>query len=754
MKTSNEYKSFQQQCLHREFKDRHNDSIKFEKEIKSLLDNLQSTMSYDDFNKLQNYLYDRSKRIKELTTLKHEKKLTKLNKGPVGQNYQALKTKLVHNLSSHVLSPSEERILNRGWEFCIETKLTNVINLKTDLKINMKKLEPTCHNNTFKTICREVNNHSTRLINLATNKKIRNISDDEFKALTTLRKNPNIIICKADKGNCIVILDKDDYIKKADDILNQKQFVDTNKSLLGEKEKQLNKYILQLLNEKIIEKQLYWRLQSTSSSIATMYGQPKVHKPNYPLRPIISCVGAYNHELAKYLADIITKNRPDKSFSFIKDSFQFVRRITEMTESKRQTMISFDVDNLYTNVPVNEAIEITLDMLFKRPSPPPILFNREQLRRLLEIAVCNTPFRFLDRTFLQCDGVAMGSPLGPILADVFMSNLEKRLNRFTTNKPIIWIRYVDDIFCIFKEHQNIDEFFRRINKWHKNIKLTKESETGGTLAFLDVLVIRDDVKDKYITTLYRKPTNTNLYLLYESNQCRRYKIGLIRTLAIRILLICSTTEHKERQLKLLKETLVNNGYPQHLIRRGIREGEAVAQRINNNIQNQQQNTPTKKKEIFLTLSYYGNESAEFTKKLKKTCKKYLPLIQINIAFKKTTTIKRLFLPIQKGQDSSKKEKKVVYKISCKDCDNLYIGETCREKSVRMKEHQKDIRNFSDKSHIAKHVIDHKHSFDFAAVETLTNESNWTRRVIKESLYTSETQGRALNDVKFKLNIFS
>ena len=72
----------------------------------------------------------------------------------------------------------------------------------------------------------------------------------------------------------------------------------------------------------------------------------------------------------------------------------------------------------------------------------------------------------------------------------------------------------------------------------------------------------------------------------------------------------------------------------------------------------------------------------------------------------------------------------------------------------MKEHQKDIRNFSDKSHIAKHVIDQKHSFDFAEVETLTNECNWTRRVIKESLYTSETQGRALNDVKFKLNIFS
>ena len=119
-------------------------------------------------------------------------------------------------------------------------------------------------------------------------------------------------------------------------------------------------------------------------------------------------------------------------------------------------------------------------------------------------------------------------------------------------------------------------------------------------------------------------------------------------------------------------------------------------------------TRTSSTEILSTLSYYGNESAEFAKKLKKTSKKRLPLIEINIAFKKTTKIKRIFLPIQKGQDSLKKEKKVVYKISCKDCDNLYIGETSREKSIRMKEHQKDIRKFSDKSHTAKHVIDHKH----------------------------------------------
>ena len=56
--------------------------------------------------------------------------------------------------------------------------------------------------------------------------------------------------------------------------------------------------------------------------------------------------------------------------------------------------------------------------------------------------------------------------------------------------------------------------------------------------------------------------------------------------------------------------------------------------------------------------------------------------------------------------------------------------------MSMKEHRKDIQNFSDKSNIAKHVNECKHSFDFATTETLARDSNWTGRIIKESLLTN------------------
>jgi hypothetical protein len=72
----------------------------------------------------------------------------------------------------------------------------------------------------------------------------------------------------------------------------------------------------------------------------------------------------------------------------------------------------------------------------------------------------------------------------------------------------------------------------------------------------------------------------------------------------------------------------------------------------------------------------------------------------------------------------------------------------------MNEHQADIRKYREISNVAKHANEEKHAFDFKRSETLALETNWRRRIIKESLFTHEMKERALNDVKFKLNIFT
>ncbi|CAF5211010.1 unnamed protein product, partial [Rotaria magnacalcarata] len=131
---------------------------------------------------------------------------------------------------------------------------------------------------------------------------------------------------------------------------------------------------------------------------------------------------------------------------------------------------------------------------------------------------------------------------------------------------MIWLRYVDDIFCVFTiSKEKIFEFHTRINKWHKNLHFTLKLESDNSIAFLDVLVTQE--QDKLNTSLYRKPTHTGLYMLWDSTQNRRYKLGLIKTLVIRIYRICSSKEIVTQELHLLRTTLTNNGYLPHIIKR-------------------------------------------------------------------------------------------------------------------------------------------------------------------------------------------
>ena len=211
-------------------------------------------------------------------------------------------------------------------------------------------------------------------------------------------------------------------------------------------------------------------------------------------------------------------------------------------------------------------------------------------------------------------------------------------------------------------------------------------------------------------------------------------------------------EYSRLEIQELKKVLIQNGYQNNIIKKGIKEGEIIAKRINNN-ENKKTKNSTKKNKIYFTLPYYSEESVMLSQKIKRLGKKFLPNIDIIVALKKTNTIKSILLPIQKGTDEEKATKKLVYKISCKNCDYSYYGETNLELSTRLKEHQEDIRKQKETSKIVQHVYEKKHAMDFENYEILCHESDWRRRIIKESLYTHNNFGKALNDVKHNLNVF-
>ena len=123
------------------------------------------------------------------------------------------------------------------------------------------------------------------------------------------------------------------------------------------------------------------------------------------------------------------------------------------------------------------------------------------------LSVKNCHFIFNGRIYQQIDGVAMGSPLGPLFANIFMSFHEKSwlYNCPSIFKPILYRRYVDDCFLLFRSLDHVPLFLNYLNHQHPNIPFTSELEKDGKLPFLDVDINRSN--GKFSTSVYRKLTS-------------------------------------------------------------------------------------------------------------------------------------------------------------------------------------------------------------------------------------------------------
>ena len=223
--------------------------------------------------------------------------------------------------------------------------------------------------------------------------------------------------------------------------------------------------------------------------MGVLYGLPKVHKDNYPIRPILSACNTPNYMLAKYLVPNLSPLT--KNCYTVHSSFAFAKEICEI-DATNLVMASFDVTSLFTNIPLHETIDIIIAEIFDNPEYSHLTetldigidqsqkffkchipdkedevsyFNKSQLRRMLELATLDNYFFFNDSIYKQVDGVAMGSPLGPTLANLFMNHMEKKwLEECPLSfKPVLYRRYVDDSFLLFKSIDHLELFHSYLN---------------------------------------------------------------------------------------------------------------------------------------------------------------------------------------------------------------------------------------------------------------------------------------------------
>ena len=155
----------------------------------------------------------------------------------------------------------------------------------------------------------------------------------------------------------------------------------------------------------------------------------------------------------------------------------------------------------------------------------------------------------------------MGNPLGPTLANAFLSYHESKwLEHCPVEfKPLMYRRYVDDTFLIFASPDHVNPFLNYLNSQHQNIEFTHETERDNKLNFLDVMVQKTD--SSFSTSIYRKPTFTGLTTKFTSAIPLQFKKNLILTLVTRAFNICSTYNALHLELQKIRDTLKLNGFP-------------------------------------------------------------------------------------------------------------------------------------------------------------------------------------------------
>ena len=189
-------------------------------------------------------------------------------------------------------------------------------------------------------------------------------------------------------------------------------------------------------------------------------------------------------------------------------------------------MASFDITSLFKNIPLSETIDICTNRLFEGVEQVRG-FNKEQFREILKLAVEDNIFIFDGKYYKQHDGVGMGSPLSCSMANLFLCHFESLWldNCPLQYKPLLYRRYVDDTFLVFRSSHHVPLFLDYLNKQHSNIKFTSETESNDTLAFLDINISR--VGEGFKTSFYRKPTFTGLTTKFSSFIPISYKRNLV-----------------------------------------------------------------------------------------------------------------------------------------------------------------------------------------------------------------------------------
>ena len=288
-------------------------------------------------------------------------------------------------------------------------------------------------------------------------------------------------------------------------------------------------------------------------------GLPKTHKAFQSIpkfRPIIDTTNTPHYNVGKFLAGLLnplTLNQYSLRDSF--DAADAIKSIPPELFSQGYKFVPFDVESLFTNVPLRRTINVVLDRIYNKKLIE-TSFQKHTLKKLILDSCTKNIFSCNGTLYEQLDGVSMGSSSGPVLANIILSEFEDIIVSELVNSGVIkfYRRYVDDTLLLIWP-TDIQFVLDKFNIFDKNLKFTFDDFQDGNVHFLDLKITEGGID------IFRKNTHTGQYTNFSSFEHFSRKVSWVNSLFFRASKICSNPSLFNNQIMKIKRFMSWNGFP-------------------------------------------------------------------------------------------------------------------------------------------------------------------------------------------------
>lgn len=637
------------------------------------------------------------------------------------------KSAFLTNVSDVVIPENVTNLLALGPKFVLPTKKIPTLQLIADVESVVRDVEDDAKADQLRAkLVNIMQNGINRPSNLSPSEKL--VQSWEKETVQFMRENSSkIVVTNADKGNKTVVMNRADYDEKMAALVNDETVYVKSRDLTSNFQTKNNKLVKELADNLSIPPGIKTRLTTYNSTAPKAYGLPKVHKEGIPLRPVVSFINSPTYALAKFAAGILSPLSVNDLN--IKDSLELVKFISEKRLPEGHMLISLDVRSLFTNIPISlvlSEVERRFDELGDH-----VMLQKEELRQVVELCLCSGYFTYGGQHYLQIEGVAMGSPISPIAADIVM---QRTIDKVMADCPLridFVKKYVDDLL-LSVHADDVDEVLGFFNAFHHKIQFTMEKEVDGCLPYLDLKIHRSP--DNLMTTSwYFKSCSSNRIINYNSGHPTSMILNVGQNMVRRARLLTNSpgVDIDQELWRILRI----NDFPEKVIKKLMRP---IVNPATNELTRPQGVAP----HYFHSISFVKGIS----ERLKKTILKHVSDTKITL---KPVTKNAKFFTKVKDRTPQELKSNVVYKIPCGDCDKCYIGTTKNLLKRRVQEHERScappVRNEQVSALCFHHANNNpKHVFKFEDTSILDTETNYRKRMIKEMLHIRKNMDQVVN----------